>query len=75
MIKVLKEKDNVVSLQDYKDKIQKQDAEEFQKLTIATLNDEIDELLNNLEKKFDNKEDYIVKLFEIKDYLRKLVKC
>ena len=67
MISISEEK--IIDFQSYKDKKEKEEIDEFQEIKIDSLLDEINEDLENLRHKSENKEEYIVKLFNIRDYI------
>lgn len=59
----------VLDFQDYKDNKEKEEIDEFQEIKIDSLLDEINEDLENLRHRSKDKEDYIIKLFNIKYYI------
>lgn len=67
MISISEEK--IIDFQSYKDKKEKEEIDEFQEIKIDSLLDEINEDLEKLRYRSKDKEDYIIKLFNIKYYI------
>lgn len=70
---IMNKSSNIIDFQEYKDRLEKKSIESRYDEAIAELSDEIDMVLDNIDIICTNKEDKVIILLQIRNYLANLV--